>query len=553
VPANSTGTPAPAPPAPRQDSVDLDRLGWVVPAVLVPFALCVVLLWNTRRSETARREVESRVLADYGAIAARQFSVRLDSTLHEQMTRAFHAIAHSPDGMPRRHIAAAAPALLLTPSAAAADIPLLQGARSAFRFEIPTGRFVWAGPPFDSATQRVLASHLRRLAGRGESADPHAAIADTVVARRVYIPVFLRHVPGGTAEMAYGFEASTEALGVVLRDVLRRERLLPSGLLDPPYSPNALRVTLHAAGGAELWRSTADSPNSMPGIDTVRQFLGGAVVRVYAGSAVASALRIGRASPMYVPVLVALLGLSLALGVTAIVQVRRAREMAAARHRFIANVSLEIRTPLTQMSMFAEMLAEGRVRSETERVQFVQIIARETKRLSTLVDSVLRFSRARGAQVPMIRESRDLVEEVRDACEFFASVVGAAGMTLRLAAPEPAPVSVEPGAIRQILLNLIDNAVKYGAAGQVITAAVLASDGLAVVTISDAGRGIPVEDRQRVFQPFVRLEHRAQGVAGTGIGMSVVHDLVTAHGGKIWIGEAPAGGAAVSFALPLRA
>jgi signal transduction histidine kinase len=109
---------------------------------------------------------------------------------------------------------------------------------------------------------------------------------------------------------------------------------------------------------------------------------------------------------------------------------------------------------------------------------------------------------------------------------------------------------VDPGALRQILLNLLDNAVKYGPHGQTIVVRVVRGGDEVVLSVDDEGPGIPPPDRRRVFDPFERLDRRgAPKTSGAGIGLAVVRDLVIAHAGRVWIEDAPGEGARVGIAL----
>jgi signal transduction histidine kinase len=110
---------------------------------------------------------------------------------------------------------------------------------------------------------------------------------------------------------------------------------------------------------------------------------------------------------------------------------------------------------------------------------------------------------------------------------------------------------VDPGALTQIFLNLLDNAVKYGPEGQVVTVCVRRSADEIVLSVDDEGPGIPVADRRRVFDAFERLDRLgAPKTSGAGIGLTVVRDLAVAHSGRAWVEAAPGGGARVAVALP---
>jgi signal transduction histidine kinase len=137
---------------------------------------------------------------------------------------------------------------------------------------------------------------------------------------------------------------------------------------------------------------------------------------------------------------------------------------------------------------------------------------------------------------------------LRETVERFTPLAGS-GVRLMTVLDEALMVPVDADSLRQIVINLLDNAVKYGGSeGPVILRATLSAD-RARLEVDDAGPGIPPADRARVWQPFVRLE-RAPAVAGSGIGLAVVRELVGAHGGSCWVEDAPPGGARLVVELP---
>ena len=124
-------------------------------------------------------------------------------------------------------------------------------------------------------------------------------------------------------------------------------------------------------------------------------------------------------------------------------------------------------------------------------------------------------------------------------------------MSIRETLEEGVTASVDRGAVRQVLLNLMDNAVKYGPAGQTIQVGLAAADGTARITVQDQGPGIPPRERERIFAPFVRLKRDADSaVAGSGIGLAVVAQLAALHGGRALVEEAAGGGGRFVVELP---
>jgi signal transduction histidine kinase len=236
------------------------------------------------------------------------------------------------------------------------------------------------------------------------------------------------------------------------------------------------------------------------------------------------------------PLVIGLLTLTAGLVVIAVVQLRREAELSRLRSDFVSGVSHELRTPLAQIRMFSETLLLGRVRSEAEGRRSLEIIARETQRLGQLVENVLLFARGDRRQEPRIkRETVRMAPLVADVADSFADLAAARQARIITNLDERIVASVDPGAVRQILLNLLDNAVKYGPAGQTVTVGLRIESDRALLVVEDEGEGIDPKDAPRVWQPFSRLAHSAAATGGTGIGLSIVRQLTELHGGRAWV------------------
>jgi len=214
-------------------------------------------------------------------------------------------------------------------------------------------------------------------------------------------------------------------------------------------------------------------------------------------------------------------------------------------------VSHELRTPLAQVRMFAETLMLGRVRTEEEGRRSLQIIDQEARRLTNLVENVLQFSRAERRLTRLAPEPTEIAGQVRETVEGFAPLAEARRVDVRLALQEGVVASVDRGALKQTLINLLDNAVKYGPTGQTVTVSTSLVGDTVRISVDDQGPGIAARERDRIWEPFYRLERDASSaVAGSGIGLSVVRDLVMQHGGRVWVEGAPGGGARFVVELP---
>lgn len=250
----------------------------------------------------------------------------------------------------------------------------------------------------------------------------------------------------------------------------------------------------------------------------------------------------------------ALIGLSFAivlLGVGFLIYaaVKESR-LNALRSEFIANVSHELKTPLSVVRMFSEMLMTGRVRDEKKRQEYLQIIARESERLTSLIENVLDFSAIeRGKQQYQLREG-DLADVVARAIDTFRYRLEREGLEVKLEAAEGVPaVRFDEQAILLAVINLLDNAVKYGG-GSPIEVTIERGRRHAYVRVRDHGPGIPAEEHRRVFERFYRVRNGTGNARGSGIGLSLVKRIVEAHDGRAWVENAPSGGARVSFSIP---
>jgi signal transduction histidine kinase len=234
-------------------------------------------------------------------------------------------------------------------------------------------------------------------------------------------------------------------------------------------------------------------------------------------------------------------------------QVARERELARLRADFVAGVSHELRTPLAQIRMFAETLLLDRIRNPAEGRRALEIIGQETRRLGQLVENVLYFHRHRRAPLALPNEPCDMAALVREVAEGFGPLAASRRAQLDVRTPaREVVVYASPDGMRQVLLNLLDNAAKFGPAGQTIQVELDLVAGAARLAVEDRGPGVPPADRRRIFQAFER-GRTTNGAGGAGIGLAVVQQLVHAHGGTVAIEQGRDGGARFIVSLPLAA
>jgi len=215
--------------------------------------------------------------------------------------------------------------------------------------------------------------------------------------------------------------------------------------------------------------------------------------------------------------------------------IRKEIELARIKSDFVSNISHELRTPLALIRMFTETLQLNRVSSEEKRVHYLDIIGRETERLSHLVDNILNFSRMEAGKKTYVSEPVNLTSiagEVLDTYEFHLKN---AGFKLETDLSEPLPAIMgDSEALKQLMINLIDNSIKYSENTKELQIATIASNGHVELRIQDKGVGISPEDLKRIFEKFYRVPNDLiHTTRGSGLGLSLVKHIVDAHKAKI--------------------
>jgi two-component system, OmpR family, phosphate regulon sensor histidine kinase PhoR len=210
------------------------------------------------------------------------------------------------------------------------------------------------------------------------------------------------------------------------------------------------------------------------------------------------------------------------------------RRLEAMRRDFVANVSHELKTPLTSIAGYAETLA-AETAAESQAHRFAETILSNARRMQRLVDELLDLSRVESGGWRPAPEVIEVADAARDAWASLADRAAAAGVTFEVeVAPDAHALLVDPDAMRQILTNLLENALRHTpSGGRIRVAAELGRDGVAVA-VTDNGSGIPAEHLPRIFERFYRVDSgRSRHQGGTGLGLAIVKHLVEAHGGRV--------------------
>ena len=565
----------------------------LVGLLVVVFSIAGLLVyeaWNTGRS---RREIAERGLQDYAAYASWSTARAGDEALAGGLSTLFRGLVGNRVG---QHDSIAgidvlvAGARYLDQCDCAMNLP----ADYYFRFDARDGS-VTTAPALDKTDNGTEPGWAAAKVGTfAVSQATHVASPDLAWLRSALRDLAV--APGGGFAVAFARKGdSTEAIGfapqrngsnqiigalgyvssanefadILFTHLLRYPKLLPSAITRGLPSDSLLAASVSTSAGEEIYRSKSWEAGLRSDTASLAGFTGGMKVRVALRPDATARLQGAVVPGSRMPVWVGLLLLTGLLTVIIVRNLQREHELARLRLEFSASVSHELRTPLAQILLFGETLTLGRTRSEAERMSAAGVIVREARRLMHLVDNTLAFSRAERPVVSLSPAHVRLAPIVRDTIAGFAPLASARNVSISQHLDPNAAAFVDAEAFRQILINLLDNAVKYGPAGQhvkvelttghsvvVLSPAILAPGQpiarrtlrLAVV---DEGPGVTGHAREEIWIAFVRGRNGESPTGtGCGLGLAVVRDLAERHNGRSWV-EPGASGAGARFVVEL--
>lgn len=228
------------------------------------------------------------------------------------------------------------------------------------------------------------------------------------------------------------------------------------------------------------------------------------------------------------------------------------KRVEAIRRDFVANASHELRTPVAVIKGYAETLLDGGLQDAERSRQFVQIIASHAERLTNLINDILTLSKLESKETTLICHPLDVCGLLRKAGLLMGEHTRQQGITLSIDCPEAGlpKVSADHGRLEQVLLNLLDNAIKYTPPGGTVTLAAEQRGQQVALVVSDTGVGIPAKDLPRIFERFYRVdEGRSREQGGTGLGLAIVKHIVQLHGGEIQVTSEPGRGSRFTVLL----
>lgn len=229
------------------------------------------------------------------------------------------------------------------------------------------------------------------------------------------------------------------------------------------------------------------------------------------------------------------------------------RRLERVRQDFVANVSHEFKTPLTAIQGFAETLLAGALDDPSNNRRFLEIIRNHAIRLARLTNDLLKLARIEAGKLEVEYFTVGLMELIEACAETTLLKASRKEITLEIEVPPKLPaVRGDAGLLRDVLQNLLDNAIQYTPQGGHIRVTADAGDHDAVISVADTGIGIPLADQERIFERFYRVDvARSREAGGTGLGLSIAKHIVEAHGGRLWVESSVGQGSRFSFSIPL--
>ena len=231
----------------------------------------------------------------------------------------------------------------------------------------------------------------------------------------------------------------------------------------------------------------------------------------------------------------------------------RLQELDSLKDHFLSMVSHELRTPLTSLRAFGEILVDNPEVSPEERTQFLNVIIKESSRLTRLIDQLLDLARMEAGQMDWSLNTVDMEATLHEAMATLAGLIKENDVIVDVNIPDNLPkVRADRDQLIQVIINLVSNAIKFcDKSNGRIDVAVSVADNMLEVSVSDNGKGIPENMSMRIFEKFHQsLDRDEDKPQGSGLGLAICREIVTFHGGQVWVVNKPEGGAVFSFTVP---
>ena len=526
--------------------------------LLATLGLSIWLGFQAVGAAQSHRRTAEGVLRDYAEIAVAEYSRRVQEKLDHFFRFAFDEVPRSIRRGPLPSLAGVRRDLGEALRRVGCDCESFRAGAAFFAVDLLTGDVEALPATIPEADRRRVAE----MVSANWNASPGERIALLTAApgevSETGTALFYNASLDGSGEEGRGraiiiIAAELAAMEELFQGWYEEELLLPEVVAGFQPNDSLLHLAVWTSDGVPVFLSPRDDPDALLARDTLPPEFGSLIVEAAVRPDAASSLVIGGLPRARLPLLLALMILTVGIGAAALVQIRREEELARLRDGFISGVSHEFRTPLTQLRMFTELLADGKLRTEEERARSIRVINREARRLTHLVENILHFSRMGRAPVLQGTTEEVVVQEAfRDLTEAFAPLAQAQECSLQIRVEPPdLLIRASRGGLHQMMANLLDNALKYGPKGQEISLEAVRKGDRVRISVEDEGPGVPPKDRTEIWDPYHRMGRDVAGeVQGSGIGLAVVAGLAAAAGGSAWAEDGKEKGARFVIELP---
>jgi signal transduction histidine kinase len=389
-------------------------------------------------------------------------------------------------------------------------------------------------------------------------------------AERLKAKLSVKEIPELSPVALYALLNVARDTSVVMARLRRAEALVRlrneyASLLATDPSSSAWFLYAPPTSGHSAWLVRFDSTRAV--VLDARRIFGGVGLRVtsaergealgpaFAGIYAVASSQNPAVSRANLLLLVLLLTIAVA-GMSAYIawrDVRRESRAARMRTQFVSSVSHELKTPLTAIRMYSDLLRMHASLPATKREEYLSTIAHESERLSRLINNVLDFARIERGEKQYRMEDVDVREVARDVERAMAYPLAQSGMCMDVQMDDVVSlVSADRDALSQAILNLVSNAMKFSGESRRIELSITRQNGDALITVADYGRGIPESEHARVFREFYRSpDVDADGIPGTGLGLALVDHVARAHRGSVTLESAPGKGSRFTMRIPV--
>jgi len=516
--------------------------------------LATMLAYEAHDAARSHRATAERALHDYAAVAAWELVAGVNEAVQSSLGGALAPTTRARATSPYELLPAPTVLASSADNALRCATPAGDSSRFYFRLDLRNDSLLTSGAAISPAMRQWVTDTITSHVRNAYKPDWGYAIVlgGPRGAQQSALTYAVKYAEHGAPIAAYGFRTCSDIINAALiRGVIARRSLLPASVASTATNDSLVEILVRDHDRTTIYQS----PNTQPSpysADVPLEQVGSLTARATIRPRAVELLAFGTLPESRVPILVGLLTLTAAMVVVTIMQLKREHELSRLRSDFISSVSHELRTPLSQILLFAETLNLGRIRTEEERHSATDVIVAEGRRLMHLVENILHFSRAERRMTRLGPEPLDLSAAVQAIVDDWRPLADAADVHVETKYGVDVHAIADRSALRQMVLNFLDNAVKYGPTGQTVTIGTLAANGRARVWVDDEGKGIPSRERERVWSSFYRLDRDANSaVAGSGIGLYVVRELARLHGGDAWVEDAPSGGS--RFVIELNA